>query len=72
MNEPYLVVKNVNKNECPFFLIWLKEQEIEILKAELNVKRKGLPKEGPRPMVRNKQLLALANTIRNFKLKDFA
>ena len=64
--------KNVNKSECLFFLKWLTEATVEILKVELNVQRKGLPKAGPRPMVRNKQFLALANTLTNFKLKEFA
>ena len=64
--------KNIDLYECPFFLLWLEEQHLEILKSTLKVRRKGLPKSGIHPMVRNKQLLALAKTLKKFKLKDFA
>ena len=64
--------KNIDVYECPFFLLWLEEQHLEIIKSTLKVRRKGLPKSGTHPMVRNKQLLALAKTLKKFKLKDFA
>jgi len=67
-----LIEKYVDATKAPFFLVWLHEQYLEILKAELKVKRKGLPKTGPRPMARNKQLLALLKTIEKLTLKDFA
>ena len=58
--------------QSPFFFGWFAQQVIQILKAELKVKRKGLPKAGPRPMNRHKRYLALAKILKKFKLKDFA
>lgn len=64
--------KYADVNKVPFFLLWLLGQGPENLKVESKVKRKGLPKTGPRPMVPKKQLLALLKTIEKLTLKDFA
>jgi len=65
-------MKNKYIHGCPFFLEWLAKQFLEILRSDLKVRRKGLPKSGIHPMVRNKQFLVLAKTLKKFKLKDFA
>lgn len=64
--------KRISKEKCIFFLLWIGKQRLQILKLAVKIKEEGLPKTGPRPMAFAKQILALANVLPKFRLKDFA
>jgi len=64
--------KHIEFKKCPFFLLWIHDEILKAYNIDIKVKRKGLPKSGPRPMVRHKRLLALARILDGFTLKGFA
>ena len=71
-NTENFFVASLNPEQFPFLTLWILKEQNNIMRAELKVLRKGLPKAGPHPMVRHKKFLALAKAFMKFKLKDFA
>lgn len=65
------LLKN-NFAECPYLLDYFLGQMSFIYEKEPGVLRTGLPRTGPRPMGREKELFALFKTIPGLKLKDFS
>jgi len=48
-----------NTCECDFVFFWARGVARDLFEIPVTVQRRGLPKTGPRPMVRYKELLAL-------------